>query len=429
MKAKLFFTGVLFLSVSVLAQSGGQFVITQSVVAGGGVQNSAGGAFSLDGTIGQAVAGNSIVGSPFAATSGFWNFISPANQGFESDVAPRADGDANVQSNDVVQVQRFQIGLDQPLQKNELQRADSAPFSSRGDGAIQSNDVVQAQRYQIGLDAPQNAAGPFSSAGGFAETQSSTQAIKSSAEKSSLLDKTTAAPSVHRRLHVQNASGSGGQQVVVNILADADGDESAYGFLVTYNQLILTNPVTAVGSAGGSRLCNTTVAGRISCSVNNFPNNNPTSSTDQIGEMLPGDNQQLLRITFTIAANAPGGATPIDLTGVNVSNDGAISLTITSQNGSVAVAGPTAANVTVGGRVLTADGRGIRNARVILTAPNGETRFAQTGVSGFYRFTDVAVGQTYILTVTSKRFVFANPTRAVVVTDEIVNFDFVAETQ
>jgi hypothetical protein len=427
MKAKIFFTLVLFFSVSTTGQTGGQFTITQSVVAGGGGQNSTGGAFSLDGTIGQAVAGNSIVGSPFAATSGFWNFASPANQGFEGDVAPRADGDGNVLSNDVVQVQRFQIGLDQPLQKNELQRADSAPFATRGDGSIQSNDVVQAQRYQIGLDAPQNAAGPFSFAGGFAETQSSTPAVKSSAEKSSLLNKTNAAPQTHRRLHVQNSSGSSGQQIQVNILADADGDESAYGFIVTYNQLILTNPVTAIGAAGGSRLCNTAVAGQINCSVNNFPENNPTSSTDQIGEILPGNNQQLLRITFTIAANAPGGLSPITLSNVNVSNDAATTLPITSQNGAVTVIGATAANVSVSGRVKTFDGRGIRNARLMLTAPSGEIRYAITGAFGYYRFNEVAAGEIYILTVFSKRFVFTNPARTIAVSDDLVNLDFTAE--
>jgi hypothetical protein len=55
------------------AQTGGKFEITQSVISNGG-QNSAGGTFSLDGTIGQSIAGNALNEYPFAVTSGFWNF-------------------------------------------------------------------------------------------------------------------------------------------------------------------------------------------------------------------------------------------------------------------------------------------------------------------------------------------------------------------
>lgn len=64
---------VIFLAANAEPQTGGDFTITQSVIAGGG-QNSAGGSFALDGTIGQSIAGNASTGSPFAITSGFWNF-------------------------------------------------------------------------------------------------------------------------------------------------------------------------------------------------------------------------------------------------------------------------------------------------------------------------------------------------------------------
>lgn len=55
------------------AQSSGVFSITQSVIAGGGGQNSAGGSFALDGTIGQSAAGGSLAGGAISLTSGFWN--------------------------------------------------------------------------------------------------------------------------------------------------------------------------------------------------------------------------------------------------------------------------------------------------------------------------------------------------------------------
>jgi hypothetical protein len=62
----------LILLTSVLAaQSGGQFTITKSVIAGGGGRV-AGGVFTVDGTIGQAVAGGPSTGGTFSITSGFW---------------------------------------------------------------------------------------------------------------------------------------------------------------------------------------------------------------------------------------------------------------------------------------------------------------------------------------------------------------------
>jgi hypothetical protein len=90
---------------------------------------------------------------------------------------------------------------------------------------------------------------------------------------------------------------------------------------------------------------------------------------------------------------------------------------------------PTAAHVSVGGRVLTADGRGIRNVRVMLTPMNGAVQYSLTGPFGYYRFDGVAVGETYILTVFSKSFVFRNPTQVVIVNEELIELDFVAMEQ
>ena len=87
---------------------------------------------------------------------------------------------------------------------------------------------------------------------------------------------------------------------------------------------------------------------------------------------------------------------------------------------------PTAANVTIGGRVRSANGQGIRNARVMLTAPDGTVRFSLTGSFGYYRFNDIPVGEIYVLTVFSKRYVFDNPTLVVNVSEQLENLDFTA---
>jgi len=87
---------------------------------------------------------------------------------------------------------------------------------------------------------------------------------------------------------------------------------------------------------------------------------------------------------------------------------------------------PTAANVSVSGKVLTADGQGIRNAAVYLTSPDGSFRTAQTGTFGVYSFENVPAGQTYTLTVVSRRFTFGNPSQIVSLTDELTDLNFVA---
>ncbi len=62
---------VALMYISAPAQTGGDFVVKQSVIAGGGGSGSGGG-FSVRSTIGQPVAGDSASGGGFSASSGFW---------------------------------------------------------------------------------------------------------------------------------------------------------------------------------------------------------------------------------------------------------------------------------------------------------------------------------------------------------------------
>lgn len=87
--------------------------------------------------------------------------------------------------------------------------------------------------------------------------------------------------------------------------------------------------------------------------------------------------------------------------------------------------GPSAANVSVAGRVLTADGRGVRNAIVSLTDSNGNTLTARTTSFGYYHFDDVLSGGTYVISVTSKRYQFAP--RSITVADNVTDFDLIAD--
>ncbi len=84
-----------------------------------------------------------------------------------------------------------------------------------------------------------------------------------------------------------------------------------------------------------------------------------------------------------------------------------------------------ASGVSVSGRVSTNDGRGLNNAFVTLTDPQGATRIVRTSTFGYFNFDEVEVGQTYVVSITSKRFQFTP--QVVAVTDEITELNFVAQ--
>lgn len=66
----------------------------------------------------------------------------------------------------------------------------------------------------------------------------------------------------------------------------------------------------------------------------------------------------------------------------------------------------TAAGVSISGRVLTANGRSIAKAYVLLTAPNGEVRYARVLRRGTYLFEDVEAGQSYVLQPVARGYSF-----------------------
>ena len=89
---------------------------------------------------------------------------------------------------------------------------------------------------------------------------------------------------------------------------------------------------------------------------------------------------------------------------------------------------PTAASSSISGRVTTASGQGIRNVTVQIYGGNlPAVRSVRTNTFGYYRFDELAVGQTYVLTVAAKRFTFPNPTRVINLADELSNEDFVSD--
>lgn len=78
--------------------------------------------------------------------------------------------------------------------------------------------------------------------------------------------------------------------------------------------------------------------------------------------------------------------------------------------------------VTVSGRVTTPSGLPFRNAVVSLIDSKGGRRIATTGSLGVYIFENVASGESYTMTVTSKRYRFTP--RFQLVQGTLTNIDF-----
>lgn len=85
---------------------------------------------------------------------------------------------------------------------------------------------------------------------------------------------------------------------------------------------------------------------------------------------------------------------------------------------------PTAANVSIAGRVFTADGRAVRGAIVTLTGENGSTRTTRSSSFGSFRFSEVEAGQIYIVGVSSKRYQFTP--QVISVNEEITELNLTA---
>jgi hypothetical protein len=67
----------------------------------------------------------------------------------------------------------------------------------------------------------------------------------------------------------------------------------------------------------------------------------------------------------------------------------------------------------VDGKVLSSDGRGLRNVIVSITNSQGVTITATTSSFGFYSFENMPTGETYTLRVASRLFRFAQQTKQV----------------
>ncbi|HJS51446.1 MAG TPA: carboxypeptidase regulatory-like domain-containing protein, partial [Pyrinomonadaceae bacterium] len=88
---------------------------------------------------------------------------------------------------------------------------------------------------------------------------------------------------------------------------------------------------------------------------------------------------------------------------------------------------PTAADASITGRVVSASGRGIANVVVTVTDMNGNrVGSATTNPFGFYAVSDLPVGNSYVVTLISRRFIFEPSSQVVTLDNDLDGLNFSA---
>lgn len=98
---------------------------------------------------------------------------------------------------------------------------------------------------------------------------------------------------------------------------------------------------------------------------------------------------------------------------------------VTNVNFGLNTSAPTAAGLSISGRVITDGGSGIRNVVVTLSDAFGSNRSVKTGPLGFYQFSDIPAGQIYVVSATAKNYAFAQSTFVVNLMDDMGAVDFI----
>lgn len=238
------------------------------------------------------------------------------------------------------------------------------------------------------------------------------------------------------------------------------GGIRAHGTLDIGNSIVAGNIATAPGgtdvrldsgtitSAGGNLIGNNADANTSTFATTGTPNAN----NDYIGTTGSVIDPMLRTLDFSstgttkvhlLLQGSPAIDRGIDANAVNPFNNQALTLDQRSGlrilNGGVNVlpdalrvdigavefnATPTAASVSISGQVTDFAGRGVNRAVVSITDASGASHTAVTNPFGYYRFKEVEAGETYIFSVSHKRYQF-NP-QVVFVAEQVEQLNFTA---
>jgi len=189
-----------------------------------------------------------------------------------------------------------------------------------------------------------------------------------------------------------------GQSVVVPMRIDklADQQVLAYNADIAYDPAVVTPQdiaadITGTNAANLSVVYNPIEPGLLKVAV--------------YGALPATGDGVYLNLNFT-ATGREGAVSPISIRQF-ILNDG--SQGVNTEDGRIMI-GETAATGSLTGRLVTADGQGLRNATVIATDTAGRQIRTLSSAFGAFRFNGMVQGQTYVIQVSSKRYKFQDRT-------------------
>ena len=197
-------------------------------------------------------------------------------------------------------------------------------------------------------------------------------------------------------------------------VADTDGEFESLGFNLIGN----VGFSNGFGSAGDQTGNSETP---IDPKLASLGNNGGTTPTHALNAGSPAIDQGRSSLgSDADQTDQRGQARPVDLVIVNaVGGDG-------SDIGAFEMLAPTATRASISGRVVDRYGRGIRGAMVIVQGADGIPKTAYSNTLGYYRIDGLPVGESFVVTVSARRYAFAAPTRFVNLSDDISDLNFTA---
>jgi hypothetical protein len=214
-----------------------------------------------------------------------------------------------------------------------------------------------------------------------------------------------------------NLTAANGSTVLIPInVGDVTGQGIiSYSFTLSFNQNVLqlaATPFETAGtlSSGFTITPNTATNGQINIQA--------FGTTDLTGSGT------LIFLRFNVVGTA-GTASNLSFNTFTF-NEGTPQSMATGGILTVSGAPPTAASVTVAGRVTNNQGRGIGNVQITLTDSQGNRRTTQTTSFGYYRFNDIGAGETVTLTARSKRYEFNQSSIVRTMNESVSDADFVS---
>ncbi|HEX8636925.1 MAG TPA: cohesin domain-containing protein, partial [Pyrinomonadaceae bacterium] len=226
----------------------------------------------------------------------------------------------------------------------------------------------------------------------------------------------------------QNATAAAGSTVTIPVsigALPANTSIESFDFSVFFDPAVLQPTAPSAGTNTG------TLSSQ--CSVfANSPSSGEVIVSGACGNPpITTGSGVLYNLTFTVIGTS-GQQTGLrfnnPVSGVNSFQFNNGSPAANTTNGSFSVLpGPTAASVTVSGKVTNASGRGIAQAQITLIDANGRERTTQTTSFGYYRFENIEAGETITITAKARRYKFIQSSITRTVNQSVTDADFVSE--